>query len=112
MGKETNGMSTSHRYTNARRNDPESSHEAGRRVEQSGAACSQRQQVRLAVETFNGYTSRELADATGLDRYMIVRRLPELESRGLVKRGELRRCSIAKRRATTWWIAASCIVVR
>ena len=81
-----------------RKTDPLSSHEAANRLETSGHANCQRDQVRTSVKRWPLSTSRELASLGRLDRHMVARRLPELEREGLVKRfggsvGDLRwRC--------------------
>lgn len=88
----------------SRRSDPRSSHEAGERMRASGALGDQKAQAAAAVRAWPGRTSQELAEAAGLDRYMLARRLPECEDRaGGVRRGEMRRCSITGRLAMTWW---------
>jgi hypothetical protein len=50
-------------------------------------------------------TSAELASTGGLDRYMVARRLPDLNRDGLVSRGQARRCAITGRWAITWGAA-------
>lgn len=88
----------------ARRRDPESSKRAARELAESGALSSQQAQAIAAVRAWPGRTSQELAEAAGMDRYMLARRLPECESRaGGVRRGELRKCSVTGRLAMTWW---------
>ncbi len=87
--------------TNARASDPESSHLAGAGIEQSGIAGAQRSIVLAAVMLRQGLTSKELASQSGLDRYMVARRLPELKR---VKKGDMRICSISKRLCVTWWM--------
>lgn len=44
--------------------------------------------------------------ATGLDRYMLARRLPELIKAGRVWRGPNKPCAISGRTACTWWPVA------
>ena len=58
-----------------------------------------------AVACHPGLTSNELARATGLDRYMLARRLPELCDHDRVVRGDPRRCEVSGRKAATWWPA-------
>ena len=48
------------------------------------------------------FTSMEIAVAADLDRYIVARRLPDLEHDGLVERGEMRECSVSRRQAITW----------
>lgn len=59
--------------------DPDSSREAAAKMASTGAAARQQQQARAAVYTYPGFTSKELAKRTGLDRHMLARRLPEIE---------------------------------
>jgi hypothetical protein len=42
----------------------------------------------------------------GLHWLTPARRLPELERRGLVKKGEPRICRVKGSRCTTWWVLA------
>lgn len=86
----------------ARRSDPESSKAAAREITESGLRVRQQTEVLRLVRAYPNRTSLELAQHGSLDRYVIARRLPELEQAGLVKRGEMRRCSIGARPALTW----------
>jgi DNA-binding MarR family transcriptional regulator len=72
----------------ARRTDPLSSHAAADRMQESGAAESQRRKALEAVKEYPGSTSKELAERCHLDRYMLARRLPELSRMGLIVRVE------------------------
>lgn len=62
----------------AHRNDPASSYRAGEAVHKSGRAFSQKLVVLAALRSHGPCSSKSLAEKTGLDRYMIARRLPEL----------------------------------
>ncbi len=86
----------------ARNTDPDTSHEAARDLVASGMQAQQQAQVAAAVRQHPGLTSRELAFSAGLDRYMVARRLPELESDGLVVHGAPRICSMSRKRCQTW----------
>ena len=86
----------------ARRSDPESSHRAAEIHTLSGKRGQQQDQAAAAVRQFPGRTSFELANATGLDRYMLARRLPECEVAGRVRRGQQRHCAVTGRLATVW----------
>ncbi len=68
----------------SRRTDPESSHLAEKKLRDSGALSHQRQQVLEAVRRMPGSTAREMAEACGLCRYLVSRRLPELRAVDLV----------------------------
>jgi len=85
----------------ARNTDPRSSHAAASEITHSGARLQQSVQVLLLVIAHPNRTSRELA-LYGLDRYIIARRLPELEEAGAVIRCGFKICSQGKRVATYW----------
>ena len=79
----------------ARNTDPISSHIAAHDLINSGQQAKQWVHVKAIVEAHPGHTSRELAViAEENDRYIFSRRLPELESKGLIKRGDIRKCKI------------------
>ncbi|MFL4510817.1 winged helix-turn-helix domain-containing protein [Stenotrophomonas maltophilia] len=90
----------------ARSTDPSTSHEAARHVVDSGLQADQQRVAMLALKQGSGLTSNELAQRTGLCRYMLARRLPELEEAGLVWRGQKRECKVSRRSACTWWAVA------
>lgn len=83
----------------SRRADPESS-----RIAERGAGITgQRKRVAAAMEFEENITALELAVKHCMDRYMVSRRLPELEKLGFVARHpSLRRCRICGRPTTTW----------
>lgn len=85
---------------NARSTDPLSSVLAGDEIEASGKAAAQRGKALAAVRSNPGLTSKELSAKTGLDRYMLARRLPELLIE--VEKGAMRICSVSKRLCVTW----------
>lgn len=87
----------------ARTTDPLSSHLAAGEIEGSGRRASQQVEALAAVRKHSGSTSHELAEATGLDRYALARRLGEVEERGLIRRGDFRRCAVSGRLVLTWW---------
>lgn len=87
---------------NARRTDPVSSHLAGYEIEATGKAVAQRRLAYQAVKEYPGQTSMELAYLTGHSRYMLARRLPELD--GLIQ-GEdryKRKCRMTGRLSVIW----------
>lgn len=91
----------------AARRDPETSHQAARRVEQSGARRRNAERVATLVALHPGMTSAELADthaarAAHLDRAEIARRLPDAERLGLVARGPARVCGKNGTNAIVW----------
>lgn len=89
--------------------DPLSSRIAADDVEKSGKRREQIEQTVSAVSRYPGLTSMELSHATGIDRYVLARRLPEAETLGLVTRNltdggtpRLRHCKVTGRLAMTW----------
>ena len=87
----------------ARTADPVTSHLAAQEVYESGAADKQAAAVFSLVQIRPGMTSAGLASHFHVDRYMVARRLPELEARGLVRKGNPIRCPVSGRAAVTWW---------
>lgn len=86
----------------ARSTDPETSHEAARRVTESGVRQGHAERVLAAVRAHPGMTSRELAGPTGLERHEVARRLADLANAGLVEQQDARPCSVGRGRAVTW----------
>jgi len=84
----------------ARRSDPETSHLAAERVKPK--LRKQQEAVLAALTRWPGSTAVELAHATGLDRYLVSRRLPELVP-VWARRGKPRTCSVAGTAQTTWY---------
>src|SRR5580693_8173101 len=76
----------------ARSTDPSPSHAAARRVEASGEAAAQRAKALAIVTDHPGHTSRELALLSGMDRYALARRLPELRAENAVHTAKTREC--------------------
>ena len=87
----------------ARASDPRSSHEAAEAITLSGARRKQQGMATAAVASYPGHTSLELAGYSGMDRYVLARRLPECETAGTVRRGQMRCCKVSGRLAMTWW---------
>lgn len=88
----------------ARRTDPASSHLAAAEVVRSGVRGEQQRGVLTAVWRWDGRTSAELARLAGMDRYAAARRLPELENRGLLRKGPIRPCAVTRRPSVTWFL--------
>ena len=86
----------------ARRSDPATSHTAGERLRESGKLRAQQQQVLDALTRWPGSTAVELATSSGLDRYLVSRRLPELARDGLARRMAPRVCRVNGTAQTTW----------
>ena len=89
----------------ARNTDPISSYLAGEHMIATGKQAFQQAQAIAAVRAFPGLTSFELAMASGHDRYMLARRLPECARKlnSTICNGEIRACRITNRQAMTWW---------
>lgn len=76
------------------RHDPRTSHAAARAVVKSGKLEGQCQQVHDALKRFPMHTARELSVASGIDYYVIQKRICLLERQGLaIRRGE-RLCTV------------------
>jgi len=86
----------------ARTTDPFTSHIAGERIEAHGRAASQRRACLVAVRTWPGSTSAELAERMGEDRHMPGRRLSELKDDGVICNGVARRCAVTGAKCLTW----------
>jgi hypothetical protein len=87
----------------SRRGDPSTSFEAEETITRNGTRDSQAAKVLNIVRLQPGATSAELAYAWMIDRYIVARRLPELEFLGLVKKGPPKVCRMTKHRALTWY---------
>lgn len=81
----------------ARNTDPTTSHEAADYMAESGKQAFQQNLAVLAVKAYPGHTSLEIAQAKRQCRFMLARRLPECEERGLVCRGPARKCAVSGR---------------
>jgi hypothetical protein len=88
-----------------RHSDPPTSRLAAEEITRSGRRAIQRQAVLALVQKYPGCTSLELARHSGMDRYTLARRLPELEHEGAVKKCGQKVCSVGQRPAVTWVIA-------
>jgi CRP-like cAMP-binding protein len=86
-----------------RNSDPATSADAADYMTSSGKRAAQQRIAATAVASYPGLTSLELAKRTGLCRFMLARRLPECETGGDVKRGQVRKCRHSARSAATWW---------
>lgn len=81
----------------ARTKDPESSKIAGKKVKPTQA-----EKVLKALEKYQNCTSLELARKFKLDRYMVARRLSDLENIKKVKKAGSRKCRVNKELAVVW----------
>ena len=86
----------------SRRTDPLSSKQAEQEINTIGLRNRQQEVVFQAVKRYPKHTSRELCAITGIDRYTLGRRLPEIKELWDVKKGPMRKCKIGNRLALTW----------
>ena len=89
----------------ARAKDPASSHEAAKRMKDSGQAQAQAARIFQFLQSRHReeFTSREIAEALGMCRYAVARRVPDLRKLGKVARDAAgRECRIAGKKAVTW----------
>jgi len=87
------------------RGDPETSREAAKKFQESGKLGLHHQIVLDGVKRCSGGTHSEIATVTPLDWLQVARRLSELATAGLIRRGEERICTIKGSKCCTWWIA-------
>ena len=85
----------------SRNSDPDTSHQAAEQIRKSGVLGRQQRAVLEAVRANPGKTAVELARITGMCRFAISRRLPELQP-VYVRRGPPRDCTINGRPQSTW----------
>jgi hypothetical protein len=85
------------------KSDPATSKEAAEGVTRSGLREGQCLGVLALVKKYRNSTSLELAHkGRTYDRYVIARRLPELEQGGLVSKSGIKVCGVSGKKATTW----------
>jgi len=87
----------------SRATDPSTSADAEAEINATGLRAFKQSQTTSAVRRFPGRTMAELSRETGLDRYMLGRRISECETAGSVFRGLKRRCSVTGRMAEPWF---------
>lgn len=87
----------------ARRNDPETSHEAARRHVESGRLREAQARVLRSVSEHGGSTYAEISVYAGLELPEAARRLPELEGRGFVHAIGKRVCRIKGTECRLWY---------
>ena len=86
----------------ARNSDPAPSHIAAEKLRASGKLRAQQQRVLDALTRWPGSTAVELATSSGIDRYTVSRRLPELVPLW-ARRGRPRACTVAGTIQGTWY---------
>ena len=98
------GVDRALRVPVAAKDDPGTSQAAGESVTGSGKREGQQMAALALVKRYPGCTSLELARKGGtLDRYVLARRLPEIEKGGLVYQSTPKVCGISGYKAVTWW---------
>jgi hypothetical protein len=60
-----------------------------------------------AINAHPGKTAAELADLTGLDYHAVWRRLPEMRTSRLVKKGPPQKCTVKGNHSAGWWPAGN-----
>lgn len=90
----------------ARSTDSSGSHDAAAHLVGSGVHAAQKDRTASAVHRHPGMTSMQLARETGMDRYVVARRLPDLAKEGRVFRGAKALCPISNITVCTWWPVA------
>lgn len=88
----------------SRGSDPITSYLAEQHVNKSGLRSRQQRQAAAAVKCYPGRTSLELSEITGLSRFLLARRLGEVEIAGAVRRGKPRRCAISHMVSIVWLV--------
>lgn len=81
----------------ARHEDPESSYVAAEGLVRRGALGGLQQDALECVKRWPGNTSKNLAELARVDRHALAKRLPELESKGWIRREE------RGREELRWW---------
>ena len=89
----------------ARDSDPESSHDAA--ADLTANQCVKLRGMQLLVQKLvqanPGLTGRELDAKHGDTQGQCHKRLKELERKGAIRCGEMRKCSISGHKVITWW---------
>lgn len=91
----------------ARHDGPETSHEAAAYVLEHEIDIDQAEEAARALRIayrrqMRDYTVAELAKVSGLDQWMLSKRMSVCERRGLVKRTPKRRCMVTEHSAHGW----------
>lgn len=68
----------------ARSTDPDTSHDAAKKIRKSGKLTMQQELTLAAVRRFPGMNTRELAEASGEGHHMLSRRLGQVRDFGLI----------------------------
>lgn len=87
----------------ARATDAQSSHDAAERVEASGSAADHTAMIMAVVERGGGWTSYEIAKATGLTNVQVSRRLSGMERIKKADDSLARTCRVCGRKLATYW---------
>ena len=89
-----------------RKTDPASSEFADKRITEMGVRAKQCLEVLEVLGRWSEVSSKYLAEVGHLDRYMVARRLPDLEKSKLAKceRKNLRFCPACKQNCEWWTI--------
>ena len=97
------GIERALRASVAAKNDPATSHEAAEGATRSGLREGQCLGVLALVRKFPDSTALELSvKGRTYDRYVIGRRVSELEHGGLIRKSGVKQCGVSGKKATTW----------
>lgn len=88
--------------------DPDTSRQAASNLERTGQRQRQLDQCLDAVRRFSGHTAPEIGKLSGVDRYVLSRRLPDLRREGSVASGRSRKCNVTGNLSMTWYPAEEC----
>lgn len=87
----------------ARKADPASSHDAAERMNATGAAADHRDLIRAVVCKGGGWTSYEIAKATGLTNVQVSRRLSGMADIKKADDSLARVCRVRRIKLATYW---------
>lgn len=86
----------------ARRDDPQTSHDAAARVPEFRS--SHEAKIIAALRGFDGLTYREIADLSGLEPVAVARRLLAMSRRGLIERRGIDPDFESEDGMVLWWL--------
>jgi predicted transcriptional regulator len=88
----------------AHANDPSTSHEAARRIDELGTRSRHADVIYREIERRPLQTAPEIAHECGLEEYQVRRRLTDLKDAGRIRGSNMRKCRIKGTNMITWEI--------
>lgn len=88
----------------SRNSDPITSHLAEAETTTSGHRVGLMMRAVDYVKIHQGYTAGEIANALGMERSEVSKRLADARALELVENGEPRRCMVKKSTMMTWYL--------